>query len=120
MGLTPNLDDYDRVRATFTWAAARAELEGLPDRRGLNIAHEAVDRHAAGPRGGHVAIHPAVPTVDADLIARCHQRRLAVNTWTCNDPARARQLAAWGVDGICTDIPDEILAALRDHPSPLG
>jgi acetyl-CoA synthetase len=56
MGLTPNLDDYDRVRATFTWAAARAELEGLPDRRGLNIAHEAVDRHAAGPRGGHVAI----------------------------------------------------------------
>jgi glycerophosphoryl diester phosphodiesterase len=71
-------------------------------------------------RGGHVAIHPAVPTVDADLIARCHERRLAVNTWTCNDPARARQLAAWGVDGICTDVPDEILAALRDHPSPLG
>jgi acetyl-CoA synthetase len=54
--VAPNLDDYDRVRATFTWAAARAELEGLPDQRGLNIAHEAVDRHAAGPRGGHVAI----------------------------------------------------------------
>ena len=67
-------------------------------------------------RGGHVAIHPAVPTVDADLIARCHERRLAVNTWTCNDPARARQLADWGVDGICTDVPDEILTALGDHP----
>ena len=35
MGLTPNLDDYDRVRATFTWTAARAELEGLPEGRGL-------------------------------------------------------------------------------------
>jgi acetyl-CoA synthetase len=56
MGLAPNLDDYERVRATFTWAAARAELDGLPDQRGLNIAHEAVDRHAAGPRGRRVAI----------------------------------------------------------------
>jgi acetyl-CoA synthetase len=54
--LAPNLDDYERVRGTFTWAAARAELDGLPDQRGLNIAHEAVDRHAAGPRGRRVAI----------------------------------------------------------------
>jgi acetyl-CoA synthetase len=54
--LAPNLDDYDRVRASFTWEAARAELDGLPGGRGLNIAHEAVDRHAAGPRGDHVAI----------------------------------------------------------------
>ena len=37
------------------WAAARRELEGLPG-GGLNIAHEAVDRHARGPRAAHVAI----------------------------------------------------------------
>jgi acetyl-CoA synthetase len=54
--IAPNLDDWARVRAAFTWAAARADLEGLPGGRGLNIAHEAVDRHAAGPRGGHVAL----------------------------------------------------------------
>jgi acetyl-CoA synthetase len=35
----PNLDDYARARALFTWAAARAELDGLPGDRGLNIAH---------------------------------------------------------------------------------
>ena len=52
----PNLDDYDRVRAAFTWEGARAALDGLPAGRGLNIAHEAVDRHAAGPRADHVAI----------------------------------------------------------------
>jgi acetyl-CoA synthetase len=52
----PNLDDYDRARASFTWEAARAELDGLPGGRGLNIAHEAVDRHAAGARGDHVAL----------------------------------------------------------------
>ncbi len=54
--VAPNLDDYERVRATFTWARARAELDGLPGGRGLNIAHEAIDRHAAGPRRDHVAI----------------------------------------------------------------
>src|SRR5512145_1989147 len=53
--MPPNLEDYDRVRATFTWDAARAELDGLPGGRGLNIAHEAVDRHAAGPRADRVA-----------------------------------------------------------------
>jgi acetyl-CoA synthetase len=52
----PNLDDYARARATFTWDAARAELQGLPGGRGLNIAHEAVDRHAAGARRDRVAI----------------------------------------------------------------
>ncbi len=32
------------------------ELDGLPDGRGLNIAFEAVDRHAAGNLAGHLAI----------------------------------------------------------------
>ena len=52
----PELGDYERARAEFSWAAARRELDGLPDGRGLNIAHEAVDRHAAGPRRDHVAL----------------------------------------------------------------
>ena len=30
------------------WAAARADLDGLPNNRGLNIAYEAVDRHVTG------------------------------------------------------------------------
>jgi acetyl-CoA synthetase len=46
--LHPNLTDYQAERRSFSWAGARGELEGLPDGRGLNIAHEAVDRHAAG------------------------------------------------------------------------
>jgi acetyl-CoA synthetase len=54
--VAPNLDDYARVRAAFTWAAARADLDGVPGGRGLNIAHEAVDRHAAGPRRDRVAL----------------------------------------------------------------
>jgi len=52
----PNLEDYEAVRATFSWTAARAELDGLPRGRGLNIAHEAVDRHAHGPLADRVAL----------------------------------------------------------------
>ncbi len=51
-----NLPDYDRSRAEFSWTQARAELNGLPGGRGLNIAHEAVDRHAAGFFGSRVAL----------------------------------------------------------------
>lgn len=52
---TPNLGDYQQARASFTWEAARGELDGLPQ-GGLNIAHEAIDRHAAGPLRDKIAI----------------------------------------------------------------
>jgi len=48
--------DYATERAAFTWEDARAALDGLPGGRGLNIAYEAVDRHAAGPRRDHPAL----------------------------------------------------------------
>jgi acetyl-CoA synthetase len=52
----PNLLDYRRTCAEFSWSSARAALDGLPGGRGLNIAHEAVDRHAAGPLHDRVAL----------------------------------------------------------------
>ncbi len=54
--VTPNLVDYEATCAAFTWEAAARELDGLPHGRGLNIAHEAVDRHASGPHQDRVAI----------------------------------------------------------------
>ena len=40
------LSDYEKIRASFSWENVVQELSGLPDGKGLNIAHEAVDRHA--------------------------------------------------------------------------
>ncbi|MCB2072736.1 MAG: acetate--CoA ligase, partial [Novosphingobium sp.] len=54
--LPPNLGDYEQERASFSWDKARTLLDGLPDGRGLNIVHEAVDRHALGANAGKVAI----------------------------------------------------------------
>ncbi|NYZ14872.1 acetate--CoA ligase [Azospirillum sp. RWY-5-1] len=47
--------DYDAARSAFSWEAARAELDGLPN-GGLNIAYEALDRHVARGRGERVAL----------------------------------------------------------------
>ena len=50
----PHWSTYEGQRATFSWDAMRRELDGLPG-GGLNIAHEAVERHARGPEGAHPA-----------------------------------------------------------------
>jgi acetyl-CoA synthetase len=55
-GIVPNLRDYGRSWYEFSWAEARRRLDGLPGGRGLNIAHEAVDRHTAGLHGNRLAL----------------------------------------------------------------
>ena len=53
--VTPNLTDYATARAEFSWDKARTELIGLPQ-GGINIAYEAIDRHALGERRNHIAL----------------------------------------------------------------
>ena len=53
--LPPMIGDYERTRSSFSWVQARGLLDGLPG-GGLNIAHEAVDRHATGPLADVVAL----------------------------------------------------------------
>jgi acetyl-CoA synthetase len=55
LAVRPNMVDYEASRAAFSWDEARRTLSGLPD-GGVNIAYEAVDRHAAGERAGHEAL----------------------------------------------------------------
>lgn len=52
----PNLSDYRRTKREFSWDQMQSELSGLPEGRGLNIAHEAVDRHAFGKNEHRIAI----------------------------------------------------------------
>jgi acetyl-CoA synthetase len=55
VGVPPNLSDYHSIYANFSWDSAFQYLNGLPG-GGLNIAYEAVDRHANGPLRDKVAI----------------------------------------------------------------
>jgi glycerophosphoryl diester phosphodiesterase len=67
-------------------------------------------------RDGHVAIHPHHGEVDGSFVRVAHELGLAVNVWTCDDPDRMRVLIGWGVDGICTNVPDVALA-VRAEPA---
>ena len=44
----PNLADYEAERSAFEWEKVGENFDSLPS-GGLNIAHEAIDRHANGP-----------------------------------------------------------------------
>jgi len=43
----PHLIDYEKIYKEFQWEEVASQFEGLPG-GGLNIAHEAIDRHANG------------------------------------------------------------------------
>lgn len=70
--------------------------------------------------GGHVAVHPWAGSLTEEQVRRAHAAGLAVNTWTCDDPARIRELVAWGVDGICTNVPDVALRVRSDVGQSVG
>lgn len=54
--MPPHLQDYQATYRAFSWDTIRRELDGLPEGAGLNMAHEAVDRHADSDRRDELAI----------------------------------------------------------------
>jgi glycerophosphoryl diester phosphodiesterase len=70
-----------------------------------------------GVRVGARQIGPRGDCVSPELVADAHRRGLKVITWTINEPAQMRAMAAAGVDGIITNYPDR-LVAVRDTLPP--
>jgi len=98
-----HLGTVDRVRERLP-AVATGWLLGLFDDPAPLI--ETAAAH------GHAAVHPHHLLVDERLVALAHDAGLQVNTWTCDDPDRIRELAAMGVDAVITNVPDVALRAL--------
>jgi glycerophosphoryl diester phosphodiesterase len=100
--------------SSFSWSTVAACRELAPDIGTAWLTSAEVDAATVErvALAGHRALHPWEPQVDESLVARCHQHGLAVNAWTCNDPARLVALSAVGVDGVCTDVPDVAMSAL--------
>jgi glycerophosphoryl diester phosphodiesterase len=74
------------------------------------------DAVAALTQRGHTALHPWVERLERATIDECHAAGIEVNTWTCDDPARMAELIEWGIDGICTNVPDLAVTVRRDAP----
>ncbi|MEY4633712.1 MAG: hypothetical protein RLZ18_1084, partial [Actinomycetota bacterium] len=39
---------------------------------------------------------------------------LQVNSWTVDNPDDMRRIIGWGIDGICTNVPDVALSVLAE------
>jgi glycerophosphoryl diester phosphodiesterase len=63
-------------------------------------------------RKGHRALHPWYLSLTPEILAEAHDAGVQVNVWTCDDPTAMLELSGWGVDGICTNIPDIAIALL--------
>ena len=61
---------------------------------------------------GADAIHPHVRLTSRALVDAAHAAGLQVNVWTVDQPKAIARLASWGVDGIMTNYPDKVRAAL--------
>ena len=69
-------------------------------------------------RVGESALHPKHAIVTAQRLTRWKSRVGRVHTWTVNDPARALELATFGVDCLITDNPGVLKRALEAPPRP--
>lgn len=57
-------------------------------------------------------LHPHHSQIDEAYMDFARTNDLLVNTWTVNDPDRAMELMMLGVNGLCSDVPDVMLALL--------
>ncbi|HEX2670035.1 MAG TPA: glycerophosphodiester phosphodiesterase family protein [Polyangiaceae bacterium] len=95
----------------FVWWLARRVPE-LP-RAWLVHEKQHLLKYAPGLRRlGANALHPEHVLASEKRVARLKREHFLVNTWTVNDPLRAKELARIGVDAIISDRPGQILAAL--------
>lgn len=97
-------DQTQPLLSSFSYealAAARDAAPHLP--RGLLFEAVPADWQAQTAGLDCVSLHASHKHLNAPLVAAIKAAGLRILAYTVNDPARAVELAAWGVDAICTD-----------------
>ena len=60
---------------------------------------------------------PDYQFVDAEVVRQVHEVDKLIVPWTVNELPEWQRLVQWGVDGITTDFPDQLLAWLTARGS---
>ena len=79
--------------------------EGVRDEDCERVAREMANM-------GHTALHPYTKHLTRNCVDVFHKTGLQVNSWTIDDPARMAEVIEWGIDGICTNVPDVALQVI--------
>jgi glycerophosphoryl diester phosphodiesterase len=91
-----------RLHESAPWLPCASLHRRPPARRAL----DALASFAAGIGVRHQHADPG-------LVAAARERGLAVRAWTVNSPGALARVAALGVDGVITDVPDLAVGMLR-------
>ena len=94
--------------------AAKAVAPTMP--RALLVDALPADWLACCEEVGAGALHVNHKTLTAQMARAVTQAGLGLFCYTVNDPAQARALLSWGVDGFCTDRLDLIGADFANRP----
>ncbi len=117
---TRALKQPDRVLVSSFSAELLSGMAALaPDLARALLVDEvgaSVDQVVAQARDlGCDAVNPGLEGLTADRVQALKAAGLAVYVWTVNSVETARELAEWGVDGVFTDYPQDLLAAGLDQ-----
>jgi glycerophosphoryl diester phosphodiesterase len=108
------INPYRLIFSSFNMMALTALLRYWPSAyRAMNIDSRVPGAMLLAKSLGCKAIHINQTEVTENFVKQCHRMNLAVRCYTVNDPSRARQLLAMNIDGIFTDVPLDILDAIR-------
>jgi glycerophosphoryl diester phosphodiesterase len=107
--------EADLLLASFLPEALRAARDLVPHAPRALILRpaDALPEEAAARELGLWGVFPPHEVVDERWVVNCRRGGLHAWTYTVNDPARAAQLAKWGIGGIISDDPAAVRAALR-------
>jgi glycerophosphoryl diester phosphodiesterase len=104
----PTLDALKKHNADI--ALGFLSVPDLPEPMGLNAA---ANIETCRKRGYHVAApRHTTPDLSSELVAIARENGVQVHVWTTNEPVDIERAVSLGLDGITSDYPDRVFAAL--------
>lgn len=100
--------------SSFETAALEVARDLAPDLpRGYLVEELPADWEATARRLACRSVHPWFEPLTRPQLAAVRAAGYAVAVYTVNDPARGRELLAWGADSLITDDPPALLPLLE-------
>jgi glycerophosphoryl diester phosphodiesterase len=100
---------------SFDHRAVRAARQLEPGLTGQVLVADTLpaDPVQVARAAGAAVYCPSYPFLDEGLVRRLQAEGIRVLPWTVNEPQAWDRLLGWGVDGLTTDVPDQLAAFVR-------